>query len=310
VFETRTATLVSIDRTILLVVVLGIGLLVGAFAAPWRRSTEVATLDESAEKAASAAVLASSGPVARSGGADVRAPQIERQLRSLTDQLAAETAARQRLQERLETLTEEVAALRTAPAGTGPGLSAAPHPLPSAGAPGAADGAGGLEHALVAAGVDPGTAADIKRRQDGLALEDIFLRDQATREGWLGSPRFNEEMAKIDSQRRPVRDEIGDDAYDRYLAAQGQPNRVQVNDVLVDSPAAQAGLQPGDQVVRYGDTRIFAPGELVAQTHAGTPGDNVQVEVLRGGQLVTVSVPRGPLGINIVPVPAPALSPP
>jgi S1-C subfamily serine protease len=115
----------------------------------------------------------------------------------------------------------------------------------------------------------------------------------------LDSPRFAEEMAALQSRRVSVRDEIGDDAYDRYLYAMGQLNRVRVDDVLSESPAAQAGLQAGDMIVRYGDSRIFAPDELVAQTRGGTLGEFVQLEIIRQGQRLALEVPRGPLGLRI-----------
>jgi S1-C subfamily serine protease len=54
--------------------------------------------------------------------------------------------------------------------------------------------------------------------------------------------------------------------YDRYLVAMGESNRVRVEDVLQESPAAQVGVQPGDLIVRYADARVFALDELVNAT--------------------------------------------
>jgi|SRR5579862_927413 len=318
------------------VVLVGAGVLVGTYADSRRRESresDVATLAESPELAALAADPSNAGP-AGAGGSDLRAPgvrndmgvqQLERRLRALSDQVVAEKTERQRLQEQVAALTAQVAALHGETPGAAAVRAAAPQAPESPGAttqsPTPADAStqnaepspadvNPVERALLAAGVDPGTAADIKHRQDALALEQIYLRDQATRENWADSPRFTDEMAKLTSQQVSIRDEIGDDAYDRYLAAMGQNNRVQINNVLLDSPAAQAGMLSGDMVVRYGDARILAPDDLVQQTHAGTPGDEVQLQLLRNGQLVDVSVPRGPLGISITGVPAPALSPP
>src|SRR5262249_55474515 len=137
------------------------------------------------------------------------------------------------------------------------------------------------------------------RRRDTLSLSEIYLRDQAAREGWLDTPRFTAQMAEIEQQRTSIRDEIGDEAYDRYLAAVDQPNRVAVDEVLLDSPAAVAGLQAGDVVLRYGETRIFSPSELVTATREGTAGENVQLEIIRQGQQFEIDVPRGPLGVTI-----------
>jgi len=158
-----------------------------------------------------------------------------------------------------------------------------------------------MERALVAAGIDPQAAAEMKRQRDEISLAEIGLRDQATRDGWVDTPRFRDEMANLRHEQTSIRDEIGDDAYDRYLAALGQPNRVTVSEVLMESPAAQAGLQPGDVLLRYGETRLFAPEELVAQTHSGMPGEPVPLEVLRQGQRIEIEVRRGPLGLGVAP---------
>lgn len=243
------------------------------------------------------------------GGGDRHAMRLERQLERLASKLATETDERRRLEQRLEGLATELTALRAsghqtpqaaasnrepvADAATAPAASAAAGPAD------AAHASTSMERALAAAGVDPGTAADIKRRRDELALSEIYLRDQAVREGWLDTPRFGAEMADIEQQRTSVRDEIGDEAYDRYLAALNQPNRVAVDEVLLESPAAAAGLQAGDVVRRYGETRIFAPNELVTATRGGVAGEAVRVEIVRQGRRFEIDVPRGPLGIRI-----------
>jgi len=138
-----------------------------------------------------------------------------------------------------------------------------------------------------------------KRKSDQLQMAQMYLRDQATREEWLDTPRFHEEMAALEAQQVSIRDELGEDGYDRYLFSLGQSNRVRVDDVMSGSPAADAGLEVGDMILRYGDTRVFRPDELVAQTTAGEPGEMVRLVVIRQGKLISVDVPRGPLGLRI-----------
>lgn len=234
--------------------------------------------------------------------------ELERRLRILETSVAKETAERQRLEERLDDVTAQLAARD---GGTG-ATAKAEDANPAAGAESpqvvaqdAAVDAGGdgdrsaMERALLAAGIDAAAAAEIKHRHDELAMSEMYLRDQASREQWLDSERFTQEMAALEAQQTSVRDEIGDDAYDRYLYALGETNRVRVDDVLSQSPAAEAGLLAGDMIVRYADARIFAPGELVTQTRDGTAGETVRLEIIRNGQRLEVEVPRGPLGLRI-----------
>ncbi len=234
---------------------------------------------------------------------------LERRLELLTAKLAEEADHRRHLEQRLESLATELGAVRrsheTPHAGASQPESGAVTPAPPATSGGTADPASAreavtsMERALVAAGIDATTANEITRRRDEISLSEIYLRDQAAREGWLDTPEFAAKMAEIEQQRTSVRDEIGDEAYDRYLAALDQPNRVAVNEVMLESPAAMAGVQAGDVVLRYADTRIFSPGELVTATRGGTAGEAVQMEIIRQGQRFEIQVPRGPLGMTI-----------
>jgi membrane-associated protease RseP (regulator of RpoE activity) len=226
----------------------------------------------------------------------------------LEARVAAAAAERHRLGEQLAVITTLLAARGTAPDETASTHVAAGAPLaapaaPTDAGPKALDMDEGnrspMERALAAAGLDAATVQDIKRRQDENTMSEIYLRDQATREQWLDSPRFAAEMAAIEAQRTPLRDEIGDDAYDRYLFALGQTNRVRIEDVLQQSPAAQAGLQAGDLIVRYGEARLFTPSELVNETRSGSRGEPVQLEFIRNGARFEVEVPRGPLGLRV-----------
>jgi hypothetical protein len=156
-----------------------------------------------------------------------------------------------------------------------------------------------LERALTEAGLPPAAAADVKRRYDELTMDEISLRNLATREGWADTPEFVEELDEIEAERLAIRDEIGDEAYDHYLFAVGQPNRVYVTDVMTNSPASVAGLQTSDVIVRYGGSRIFAPDDLVAETQVGNQGESIRVQITRNGEPLELEVPRGPLGVQI-----------
>ena len=93
-----------------------------------------------------------------------------------------------------------------------------------------------------------------------------------------------------------LREQLGDERYEDYLVAQGQPTSVPIRAVLEGSAGQSAGLQEGDQIRRYGDTRVFDESDLMMAMLAGEPGDSVTVEVERNGTTFHITVPRGPLG--------------
>jgi S1-C subfamily serine protease len=155
------------------------------------------------------------------------------------------------------------------------------------------------QQTLVAAGVDPATAAEVMRRQSRLEMQRLQLRDQASREGWLNSGRYTEALRKLNGDAGALRAEIGEDAYDRFLYLTGQPNRVVVASVIDESPAQMAGIQAGDLVLDYADRRVFAYTDLSNATQAGERGEYVLVRIQRGGDLLELAVPRGPLGIRL-----------
>ncbi len=97
-----------------------------------------------------------------------------------------------------------------------------------------------------------------------------------------------------------LREQLGDARYEDYLVAQGQPTSVPVRAVLEGSAGQSAGLQEGDQIRRYGDTRVFDESDLMMAMLAGEPGDSVTVEVERNGTTFHITVPRGPLGTTIM----------
>ncbi|MCS7050608.1 MAG: RIP metalloprotease RseP [Thermomicrobium sp.] len=92
----------------------------------------------------------------------------------------------------------------------------------------------------------------------------------------------------------------------------GEPQfHMYVAEVVPDSPAAQAGWQPGDRIVAIDGQTIRAAGEIIERTEraAGRP---VRVTLSRGSQLVeTTVVPRqnpppgqGRLGVRVLTEPA------
>lgn len=217
-------------------------------------------------------------------------PAPDPDLLAQRDQLAAEVA-------RLSAELELALAQR--------GSEAAPDEVAAAGPDaGETDPEAARVAALEAAGWLPTEIERLRREFDAYELERLYLRDQATREGWRGGARFRREQRELLDE---LRGELGEDDYDAALYAEGRQNRVMVQSLLDDSPAQASGLRVGDEIIRYAGERIFEPIRLVRLTVAGEAGRPVEMRVLRGGEEIRLFVPRGPLGVRLRPVSRPPI---
>jgi membrane-associated protease RseP (regulator of RpoE activity) len=64
------------------------------------------------------------------------------------------------------------------------------------------------------------------------------------------------------------------------------------------SPAMMAGLQVGDIVVQYGETKVLDTASFFAaqEAYAKTPSSNIVLGVVRNGSRINASVPSGRIG--------------
>lgn len=147
--------------------------------------------------------------------------------------------------------------------------------------------------ALVKAGLDPRDFDDLKDQYEALTLKELQLSNRARREGWLGKPKF---FKKIRTMQQNFRKSLTPEDYDRVLYATNQTNRVEVTDVLAQSAASAAGIQPGDIILSYDGTHIFKPSDLFEGTTQGTAGEMVPIKLQRGDNTFTTYIPRGALG--------------
>lgn len=154
------------------------------------------------------------------------------------------------------------------------------------------------EQALVDSGMNPGQAAELKTFFEQQELQQLYLRDQAVREGW-DRQKYRDEIQSLNDEEDALKDRLGESAYDAYLYASGQPNRVAVSSVLATAPAGAAGIQSGDHILRYDNQRIYSGFELRQATTGGNASDSVRVEVERDGEILEFYLARGPLGIRM-----------
>jgi len=146
---------------------------------------------------------------------------------------------------------------------------------------------------LIEAGFLPSQASMIVRRESELQMESLRARYEAERNGdpvdyWRSR----------NSGSDALRQELGDADYERYLTANNRSTSITISSVIDSSPAQSAGLQPGDEIVRYDGERVFSMTDLTRQTMDGIAGQNVVVDIMRGGISMQIVIPRGPVGIT------------
>ena len=155
------------------------------------------------------------------------------------------------------------------------------------------------ETQLVAAGLEPQQAKSIMQFLADIEMERLYLHDQATREGWVGTPRYRQENMILNEREEDLRLELGDADYDLYLYGTGQPNRVIIQSVIEDSPAQKAGIQSKDIAYSYAGNRLYTIRDLVTTTTEGIANESVLLEVIRDGHIYEFYLPRGPLGVRV-----------
>jgi C-terminal processing protease CtpA/Prc len=154
------------------------------------------------------------------------------------------------------------------------------------------------EQALIASGMGESQARELKISFEQLELERLYLRDQSIREDW-DRDRYREALQALTDSEDELRNQLSESEYDSYLYASGQTNRVAVTSVLESAPAATAGIEPGDQIIRYDNQRVYNWRDLRDATASGTVGNTVSVEVDRDGRTMEFYLARGPLGIRM-----------
>jgi hypothetical protein len=262
---------------------LGIGILIGylLLTAPGQEQT---TVDRGGDLAPPAP---SPSPGPAIDAESLAALQHElRQTRQAREQLETRLEALQIRVEELEHVRDTETVITTTTASGNPQTETAPLVRSSV-------------QTLIDAGISEEQATWIQERLDEIELQQLYLRDRASREGWLNKPRYNKERQEYLNAVTELRGEVGDDAYDRLLYSLGRANRVVIRDILQNSPAAQYGLQGSDEIIEYDGQRIFGSKELSSLVTQGSAGVMTLLRVKREGAIHDIYLPRGPLGIRM-----------
>ena len=208
-------------------------------------------------------------------------------LESLTNTLNEEISERRMLTQQLEQLQAEVKELQIERRGGNKRVSA-----------GRAAAMQAMEDRYTEMGFTWQERETIGSLEAATQVRRVELDDLARREGWINTSRYNEEMEVLSTFDNPIRDELGDGGYDRYLYALGRPIRVVVGSTLETSQARIAGLKRGDVIVRYGGEPVYSNMHLVRLRSSGKSGAPIIVEITRDGQPMQITMPRGPMGMG------------
>jgi len=226
------------------------------------------------------------------------AAPVEDRIRALELAVNDERYARQVLQEEVWFLSEELFQLSAGDGPDGDLVSDVPPPADDSRTSRREDyrrrnSIEGRIEKLVEAGFLPSQASMIVRREAELQMDSIEARYEAERSGDLSAYYRGRS-----SSTEALRAELGDADYERYLAANGRSTSVTISSVIDSSPAQSAGLQPGDEIVRYDGERVFSMTDLTQQTMDGVAGQNIVVDITRDGISMQIVMPRGPVGIS------------
>ncbi|HEX2063840.1 MAG TPA: trypsin-like peptidase domain-containing protein [Acidimicrobiales bacterium] len=156
---------------------------------------------------------------------------------------------------------------------------AALHPGNSGGA--LADSAGrvvGINTAVVGPGFGQGLGLAVAVNDATRAIVSALIRDRRVRRAYLG----------IAGGSRPLPPAVG--------RSTGYSRGVSVVSVVADSPAARAGIRPGDVLVRIDGVSLADVGTLQRLMTSGRIGRHVGVDVVRDGQVESLEVVPTELG--------------
>jgi len=264
-----------------IIVAIGISLMVGFAAASWM---DTAILSPASQETGQA--------VAGVAAFDEAAP-VEERIRLLEQVVMEEREARYWLEEEVFVLREELERRNDVPAEAEPPGESTRDETRS----GFRSRRFGVSSSrvqvdrLVEAGFPLSQAEWIVNRESELQMERLQARYEAMR----GDEGTRFVSSGLDSELRAG---LGEVDFERYLAATGRSTSVGIGRVIENSPAQQAGLQPGDQIVRYDGERVFSMMDMAGRIMQNPAEGSVIVDIERDGVPMQLVIPRGPLGVT------------
>ena len=142
-------------------------------------------------------------------------------------------------------------------------------------------------------------ADDILRRINEQYYRRLELQNLIQRRISPDTQQYREELRELNRNIISLRSELGDDRYDKYLFVSGQNNRMKVISVINGSPAESSGFQEGDVILFYDNKKILNLSDMREATLTGEIGQFTTVGILRDGMPLSLTIPRGTLGLQL-----------
>ena len=101
---------------------------------------------------------------------------------------------------------------------------------------------------------------------------EALIRDGQVARGWIGVQTRELTPEFVEAFNLPIRE------------------GVLISGVLVNAPAAAAGMKPGDVVTKVGNTPVRNPGQLLNAVAALQPNTNAAIEVQRGDKALALQI--------------------
>ncbi len=151
---------------------------------------------------------------------------------------------------------------------------------------------------LAAGGFTQDEVEWVLENESQVQLEQLYSQHELQRQALAENTVESQAWLQRQFRSNRLREKLGDENYERYLKANGSPASANILSVIKDSPAARAGIQPGDEITSYAGRRVFNMLDVSRLSLEGEQGESVLIEVQRDGSPVQITVPRGPLGVS------------
>jgi RNA polymerase sigma factor (sigma-70 family) len=102
-----------------------------------------------------------------------------------------------------------------------------------------------------------------------------------------------DEQAKPHKEKKPPAEKRSYGFLGVMLEGDTDTGQVTIHEVIPDSPAAKAGVQAGDVLVKVGNAQVTDPNEAVKILKSSKPGDKVNISFKRGDKDMNASITLG-----------------